>query len=58
MAEKELYIKDIPLVELYGINDSKMNIIKEHFPNIKIVARGDSLRITNAAELMWKGRMW
>lgn len=46
MAEKEIYIKDIPLVELYGINDSKMGIIKEHFPNIKIVARGDALRIT------------
>ncbi|HTA81493.1 MAG TPA: PhoH family protein [Bacteroidia bacterium] len=46
MAEKEIFIKDIPLVELYGINDSKMGIIKEHFPNIKIVARGDALRIT------------
>ena len=46
MAEKEFFIKDIPLVELYGINDSKMGIIKEHFPNIKIVARGDALRVT------------
>jgi phosphate starvation-inducible PhoH-like protein len=46
MAEKEIFIKDIPLVELYGINDSKMGIIKEHFPNIKIVARGDALRVT------------
>ncbi len=46
MAEKEIFIKDIPLVELYGINDSKMGVIKEHFPNIKIVARGDALRIT------------
>jgi phosphate starvation-inducible PhoH-like protein len=50
MAEKEIFIKDIPLVELYGINDSKMNIIKEHFPNIKIVARGDSLRVTGEEE--------
>ena len=46
MAEKEIFIKDIPLVELYGINDTKMGIIKEHFPNIKIVARGDALRVT------------
>ncbi len=46
MAEREIFIKDIPLVELYGINDSKMGLIKEHFPNIKIVARGDALRIT------------
>ncbi|MGP8214092.1 MAG: PhoH family protein [Bacteroidia bacterium] len=46
MAEKEIFIKDIPLVELYGINDSKMGLIKDHFPNIKIVARGDALRIT------------
>jgi|SRR6185312_5408037 len=44
MPEKEIFLKDIPLVELYGINDTKMGMIKSFFPGIKIVARGDVLK--------------
>jgi phosphate starvation-inducible PhoH-like protein len=50
MPEKDIFIEDIPLIELYGINDSRMQIIKEYFPGLKIVARGDSLRISGAKE--------
>jgi phosphate starvation-inducible protein PhoH and related proteins len=50
MPEKDIYIEDIPLIELYGINDSRMQIIKEHFPKLKIVARGDALRISGSHE--------
>ncbi|HXB12026.1 MAG TPA: PhoH family protein [Bacteroidia bacterium] len=46
MAEKEIFLKDIPLVELYGINDSKMGMIKNHFSTLKVVARGDVLRVS------------
>src|SRR5580692_133945 len=50
MPEKDIFIEDIPLIELYGINDSRMEIIKEYFPKLKIVARGDSLRISGSHE--------
>ncbi len=50
MPEKDIFIEDIPLIELYGINDSRMEIIKEYFPGLKIVARGDSLRISGSHE--------
>lgn len=50
MPEKDIFIEDIPLIELYGINDSRMEIIKEYFPGLKIVARGDSLRVAGARE--------
>lgn len=50
MPEKDIFIEDIPLIELYGINDSRMEIIKEYFPGLKIVARGDSLRISGSRE--------
>jgi phosphate starvation-inducible protein PhoH and related proteins len=50
MPEKDIFIEDIPLIELYGINDSRMQIIKEHFPKLKIVARGDALRISGSHE--------
>jgi phosphate starvation-inducible PhoH-like protein len=46
MAEKEIFIKDIPLVELYGVNDTKMGMIKNSFPSVKIVARGDVLKVS------------
>lgn len=49
-AEKEIVVKDIPLVELYGINDSKMDIIKNYFTSVKVVARGNILRIKGNAE--------
>src|SRR5580700_9894779 len=50
MPEKDIFIEDIPLIELYGINDSRMEIIKEYFPGLKIIARGDSLKISGSHE--------
>ncbi len=48
--EREIVIKKIPLVEFYGINDAKINFIKNHFPGLKIVARGNLIRIKGNAE--------
>jgi len=50
MLEKEIFVKDIPLVELYGVNDSKMGMIKNHFPGVKVVARGEVLKVTGEDE--------
>ena len=61
MPEKEIFIKDIPLVEIYGINDTKMVMIKSYFPDIKIVARGDALRVsgdTKDIKLFEKKLQW
>lgn len=46
MAEKNIQIDSINPLELYGINDSKLAIIKNHFPKLKIVARGTSIKVT------------
>lgn len=32
-------------VEIYGVNDVKLNIIKKHFGKLKIVARGYSIKV-------------
>jgi phosphate starvation-inducible PhoH-like protein len=50
MLEKEIFVKDIPLVELYIVNDSKMGMIKNHFPGVKVVARGEVLKVTGEDE--------
>ena len=45
-------VESIEPVELYGVNDYKLNIIKKHFPKLKIVARGYSIKlIGDEAEL-------
>ena len=46
MSEKTIHIDDFEPVELYGVNDNKLNIIKKHFPKLRIVARGYELKLT------------
>jgi phosphate starvation-inducible PhoH-like protein len=45
MTEKIITLDSIDPVEIYGVNDIKLNIIKKHFPKLKIVARGYSLKL-------------
>lgn len=45
MGEKIIKIEDIDPVDLYGVNDSKLELLKKHFPKLKIVARGNNLKV-------------
>ena len=45
MSEKTINIDSFEPVELYGVNDIKLNIIKKHFPKLRIVARGYDLKL-------------
>ncbi len=45
MSEKVIAVDSVEPVELYGVNDYKLNIIKKHFPKLKIVARGYSIKL-------------
>lgn len=44
MTEKTIYLEDIDPVQLYGINDHKLKIIKKLFPKLNITGRGDTLK--------------
>ena len=44
MSEKVIEISGINPVELYGVNESKLSVIKKYFPKLKVIARGDVLR--------------
>jgi phosphate starvation-inducible PhoH-like protein len=50
MTEKIITLDSIEPVEIYGVNDVKLNIIKKYFPKLKIIARGYSLKILGEAE--------
>ena len=45
MTEKLFTLDSIDPIDIYGINDVKLNIIKRHFPKLKIVARGYTLKV-------------
>ena len=45
MNEKIILVDSVDPVEIYGIKDSNLEILKKHFPKLKIVARGDTIKV-------------
>ena len=45
MSEKIIAVEAVEPVELYGVNDHKLNLLKSYFPKLKIVARGYSIKL-------------
>jgi phosphate starvation-inducible protein PhoH and related proteins len=50
MTEKIITLESIEPVEIYGVNDIKLSLIKKHFPKLRIVARGYSLKVIGEPE--------
>ncbi len=50
MSDLKLQLEDIAPVEFYGVNDSKLELIKRRFPKLKIVARGTTIKATGEEE--------
>jgi len=46
MAEKLIYLEGVDPVDFYGVNNVRFNKFIEHFPDIKIVPRGNEIRIS------------
>ncbi|PCJ83322.1 MAG: phosphate starvation-inducible protein PhoH [Flavobacteriales bacterium] len=44
MRELIFQIDVLNPVEIFGVNNSKINLIKKHFPKLKIIARGDTVK--------------
>lgn len=45
MAEKTIELEAIDPVEIYGVNDKFLERLKEHFPQLKVVARGNRIML-------------
>ena len=50
MSEKKILLEDIAPIDLYGVNDCKLELIKNRFPNLKIVARGEVIKASGDDE--------
>ena len=54
MSEKVLEINSINPLDLYGANNKKLTFIKQFFPKLKIVARGNQLKLIGEVEVIDK----
>jgi len=45
MFEKLIELEDVNLVDFFGINDNKIEQIKKYFPRLKVVARGNLIKL-------------
>jgi len=54
LTEYTFLLEDISPLEIYGVNDSRLHQIKDGFPGVKIVARGDELKIKGNEEKIEK----
>ncbi len=50
MSELKIILEDIAPIDLYGVNDSKLELIKKRFPKLKIVARGETIKASGEEE--------
>ena len=50
MAEQILQIENVDPKELYGPNDKYLNKVKTLFPKLKIIARGDYMKVMGEDE--------
>ena len=45
MTEHTFFLEDISPLEIYGVNNARLHQIEQAYPAIKIIARGDELKI-------------
>ncbi len=45
MAESTLQITTVDPIVIYGVNDTKLEKLREYFPKLKLIARGDTIRL-------------
>lgn len=50
MSEKKIILEDIAPMDLYGVNDSRLEQVKKRFPKLKIVARGEIIKANGEEE--------
>ncbi|HTF02387.1 MAG TPA: PhoH family protein, partial [Bacteroidia bacterium] len=50
MAESIIQVNTVDPIVIYGVNDSKLEKLREYFPKLKLIARGDVIRVIGDPE--------
>lgn len=45
MTEKTISIESYPPLEIFGINDQKLDLLKQRYAKLKVIARGEMIKI-------------
>ncbi|MBE0636890.1 MAG: PhoH family protein [Bacteroidales bacterium] len=45
MSEKIISLESVNPLEIFGVNDANFELLKSHFPKLKLVARGTELKV-------------
>jgi len=53
MIEKVIYLEGIEPVNLYGVKNARLEKIKEFYPKLKIIARGDEIKVKGEEQLIF-----
>jgi phosphate starvation-inducible protein PhoH and related proteins len=50
LAESIIQVNTVDPIVIYGVNDSKLEKLREYFPKLKLIARGDTIRVIGDPE--------
>lgn len=53
MVEKVVVLDIANPVEVLGVNDEKLNIVRQYFPDLKIIARGNEIKVIGDKHLVY-----
>jgi phosphate starvation-inducible PhoH-like protein len=45
MTEKTIFIDSINPLEIFGVNDNNLNLLRNHFTKLKVIARGNEVKV-------------
>ena len=45
MAQKLIYLEGVDPIDFYGVNNVRFNKLKSYFADLKIVSRGNEIRV-------------
>ncbi len=52
MIEKVIYLEGIEPVNIYGVKNSRLDILKQRYPKLKIIGRGDEIKVKGEEHLI------
>lgn len=52
MIEKVIYLEGVDPVSFHGVKNSRLDILKSKFPKLKIIARGDEIKVRGEIQLI------
>ncbi|MFC2104544.1 PhoH family protein [Bacteroidota bacterium] len=52
MIEKVIYLEGVEPVNVYGVKNTRLEILKSHYPKLKIIARGDEIKVKGEEHLI------